>query len=114
MRTLLYILPAIAIMALAFWAYSENYETQGALSEVRALQDEIGTQRETLAILRAEWAYLNRPSRLRDLADLNYGTLGLIPLLPHHFAGVEQIGYPQPEPSFGLDGAINLKAETQP
>lgn len=90
MRTLLYILPAIAIMALAFWAYSENYETQGALSEVRALQDEIGTQRETLAILRAEWAYLNRPSRLRDLADLNYGTLGLIPLLPHHFAGLNR------------------------
>ena len=114
MRTLLYILPAVAIMALAFWAYSENYETQAALSEVRQLERQIGTERETLAILRAEWAYLNRPSRLRDLADLNFATLGLIPMLPHHFAGVEQIGYPQPEPAFALDGTITLKAETLP
>ena len=114
MRTLLYILPALAIMALAFWAYSENYETQRALSEVRKLQRQIGTERETLAILKAEWSYLNRPDRLRDLADLNFATLGLIPLLPHHFSGVDQIGYPQPEPAFDIDGAITLKAETRP
>ena len=81
---------------------------------MRDLQRQIGKERETLAILRAEWAYLNRPSRLRDLADLNFGTLGLMPLMPHHFAGVEQIGYPQPEPAFGIDGAITLKAETTP
>ncbi|MBJ3762266.1 cell division protein FtsL [Maribius pontilimi] len=94
MRTLLFILPGLAVMALAFWAYSENFETQMVLTDVDRLQAQIGTERETLAILRAEWAYLNRPERLRDLADLNFDRLGLLPLTPEQFARVTQIGYP--------------------
>jgi len=94
MRTLLYLLPGMAVMALAVWAYSENYETQEALNDVETLQRKIGTERETLAILRAEWAYLNRPERLRDLADLNFDRLKLLPLTPEHFARTEQIAYP--------------------
>jgi hypothetical protein len=110
MRTLLFVLPGLAIMALAFWAYSENYETQQSLSDMRDLQARIGTERETLAILKAEWAYLNRPERLRDLVDLNFERLALLPLAPHHFAGVEQIPYPRPA-EFAIDpvtGATTL------
>ncbi|SPJ23895.1 cell division protein FtsL [Palleronia abyssalis] len=113
MRTLLFVLPGLAIMALAFWAYSENYETQQSLSHVRDLQAQIGTERETLAILKAEWAYLNRPARLRDLVDLNFQRLQLMPLMPHHFAGVDQIPYPQPVLP-ALDGTITLSGELDP
>lgn len=97
MRTLLYMLPGAAVMALAFWAYSENYETQQAVREANSLRAQISTERERLAILRAEWAYLNRPERLRDLADLNFAELELLPLMPHHFAAVEQIVFPIPD-----------------
>ncbi|PZX16267.1 hypothetical protein LX81_02118 [Palleronia aestuarii] len=96
MRAFLYLLPGAAIMALAFWAYSENYETQKAIRTVETLQSKIGAGRETLAILRAEWAYLNRPERLSDLAALNFDRLGLLPLTPEHFARVEQVSYPSP------------------
>ena len=41
------------------------------------LRAEIADEREALAVLNAEWAYLNRPDRLRDLADLNGDRLGL-------------------------------------
>lgn len=97
MRGLLYIVTGFAVMALAFWAYRENYRTQAALTEVQELQREIGTARERLAILRAEWAYLNRPERLRDLADINFATLGLLPLMPDQFGQVDQVGYPPSE-----------------
>ena len=113
MRWLLYVLPGLALITLALWAYSENYETQRAISKVRDLHRQIGVEHETLSILRAEWAYLNRPERLRDLTDLNFETLRLLPLLPHHFGDVDQIRYPAP-PLGPLDGTVTLRSEELP
>ena len=94
MRSLFYFLTAFAVIGLAVWAYHENYKTQAALSETAALNREIGTLRARLAKLNAEWAYLNRPDRLRDLANLNFDRLGLLPLTPEHFGRVDQIAFP--------------------
>ncbi len=110
MRTLLYVLPGLSVIALAFWAYSENYETQKSLSRVRDLRAAIGAEYETLAILKAEWAYLNRPERLRDLAGLNFDLLGLLPLMPEDFADINQIAYPAP-PEAALGVPISLTRE---
>lgn len=94
MRSLIFVLTAAAVMALAFWAYRENYRTQAELAEVRDLQREIGELRESLSVLRAEWAYLNRPDRLRDLAYINFERLGLLPLEPRQFGTVAAVRYP--------------------
>jgi len=94
MKSLMYMLSALAVMGLAFWAYHENYKTQAALDEVQELQHEIGSLLETRSVLNAEWAYLNRPDRLRDLAELNYEELQLVPLQPEQFGQIDQIAYP--------------------
>ncbi|WP_413719867.1 cell division protein FtsL [Silicimonas sp. MF1-12-2] len=94
MKSLLSIMTAFAVMGLAVWAYRQNYETQAKLREVRELRAEIVDLRERAAVLRAEWAYLNRPERLADLADMNFDRLGLLPLRPDHFGNIDQIGYP--------------------
>ena len=69
MKSLMYMLSALAVMGLAFWAYHENYKTQAALDEVQELQHEIGSLLETRSVLNAEWAYLNRPDRIEKLTS---------------------------------------------
>jgi len=97
MRNLFYVLTALFVMALAFWAYQENYRTQQAFDEVETLNREIGRLREQLAVLKAEWAYLNRPDRLRALAEINFDRLDLMPLSPEQFGDIEQVPYPVPD-----------------
>jgi len=110
MRPILYALSFLAVIGLAFWAYRENYATQKLLRQVEALQTEIGTLREALAVQRAEWAYLNRPDRLRDLAEINFDRLGLIPLMPEAFGRVDAVAYP-PAPLGDLTDSVTLSAD---
>ncbi|WP_434287932.1 cell division protein FtsL [Celeribacter sp. SCSIO 80788] len=95
MRGVYLILAGLVVMMLGVWAYQENYATQHVLREISQIQRDIGHQREELAVLRAEWAYLNRPERLRDLAGINYDRLGLLPFQPEQFGRVDQISFPQ-------------------
>ena len=95
MKTFLYMLCCTSVISVAYWAYKENYRTQASLRRVADLQQKIALERQAISVLKAEWAYLNRPDRLRDLVELNYEKLGLIPLLPNHFAELELLPYPQ-------------------
>ncbi len=94
MKSFFFILTACVVMALAVWAYRQNYETQATLRDVKKLRAEIVDLRERAGVLRAEWAYLNRPERLADLADMNFDSLGLLPLRPEHFGMIDEIPYP--------------------
>lgn len=98
MRGFVYVMTALAVIGLAFWAYRETHLTQQSVAEMRDLQREISTLREALNVQRAEWAYLNRPSRLRELVHLNYDDLALQPFAPEQFGEIEQVAYPPPEP----------------
>ena len=111
MRGLLYVLTAAGVIGLAFWAYVETHRTQQANAEMRMLQREISALREALGVQRAEWAYLNRPDRLRELADLNFDRLGLMPMAPEQFGEIEQVAFP-PAPLPMLDGGIETFAPT--
>ena len=98
MRSLFYVVSALVVIGLAFWAYRENYETQEALSEAEDLQLQISQVRQRLRVLNAEWAYLNRPDRLQDLIEINFDKLGLLPLQPYQFGRIDQVAYPPNEP----------------
>lgn len=115
MRGLLYALSVVGVVALAWWAYHQGYETRQTAREVAQLQRQLGRAHEELGILKAEWAYLNRPDRLRVLAEMNFERLGLMPLAPEQFGTVTQIGYPPPapEPNPALNpGEVTLSMDT--
>ena len=114
MRAVLYVLSFLGLIALGFWAYRENYATQAALKEVETLQRQIVGLRAALSVQRAEWAYLNRPDRLRDLATANFDRLGLLPMEPSQFGSAAQVAYPptrMPEIYFPVDTQGTLGTE---
>ncbi|MEM8823854.1 MAG: hypothetical protein AAGF30_09625 [Pseudomonadota bacterium] len=98
MRALIYALSIAAVVGLAFWSYRESYDTRATERAVADLQRKIGQRHQKLSMLRAEWAYLNRPDRLHALAEMNFESLGLMPLTPDHFARLDDVGYPPPPP----------------
>ena len=109
MRAVLYIRTSLAVIGLAFWAYRENYATQQALSDVDKLHRSIQASHARLAVLKAEWAYQNRPERLRDLAEINFERLGLLPLLPEQFGAVDQVPY-APPPMLPITNPIDVSS----
>lgn len=113
MRTIFYMLSGLMVMGLAYWAYHENYETQASLKDVRELHRQIGVAHERLNVLEAEWAYLNRPDRLRDLAELNFDRLGLLPLMPDAFGRIEQVTYPS-QFVFDLTDSVVVSSDNAP
>ena len=87
------------VTVLAYWAYSENYKTQAELERVTELRYQIADRREAITVLTAEWAYLNRPDRLRKLVEVNFETLKLIPMTSDHFGSLAALPeYKAPEP----------------
>ncbi len=114
MRSFFYVLTAVMVIALAFWAYRENYETQAAQSRSEAVQQKIADQRQRLRVLNAEWAYLNRPDRLRDLVEINFDQLGLLPFQPYQFGKIDQVAYPS-EDELPIANVIDvMEREQQP
>lgn len=104
MKPFLYLTSALAVMALAFWAYRENYATQRALRDLATAQDAIADLREEIAMQKAEWAYLNRPERLRALATANFDALQLLPLEPDQLGEAQAVAFPTPPgPATGAD-----------
>ena len=68
-------------------------------------------------MLEAEWAYLNRPERLSDLAALNFEHLQLMPIMPQQFGLVSDIVPAQPDGTIipdDLSDAVSVSSSGQP
>lgn len=113
MKGVAYVLAALAVFGLAFWAYRENYATQQVLSDTQKLQRNIGAAQVRLGVLKAEWAYLNRPGRLLELTEINFDRLGLLPLRATQFGRVDQVAYP-PEQPLAVDNPVDVSTMNAP
>jgi len=88
------ILLGLAVLGLGFWAYQENYRTRAALDHMHGVQRDIAGLKGQLTMLKAEWAYLNRPERLTALVNANNGQLQLMEMTPDNFGQLDQIAFP--------------------
>lgn len=58
-----------ALFGSAVYAYTTKYQTSYRAEQIVKTNIEIKAERDAIAVLRAEWAYMTRPARLQDLAD---------------------------------------------
>jgi hypothetical protein len=69
MLRLLNIVAILALIGSAVYAYSIKYQTAYRAEQIAKTKIEIKQERDAIAVLRAEWAYMTRPERLQPLAD---------------------------------------------
>ncbi|HMO73698.1 MAG TPA: cell division protein FtsL, partial [Paracoccaceae bacterium] len=92
-------------------ASRENYWTRRDLRALAALRAEIAQLHGALSVQRAEWAYLNRPERLRDLVGLNFARLPLLPMEPGQFGSVRDVALPLPP--LDLTAPVDLSGDLE-
>lgn len=69
MTKLLHIVAISALIGSAGYAYSIKYDTLFYSEQVAKLKSKVQREREAIAVLQAEWQYLDRPDRLQAAAD---------------------------------------------
>ncbi len=80
-----HIIIAALVFALALSGlFSVKFVAKNKERELRTLQSQVQDDQRAIRVLKAEWAYLNRPDNIQDLA-VKY--LGLRPLAPKHIYG---------------------------
>lgn len=113
------------VASASFVLFHTSYEVQALDQKLGSLNHEIRREQEAIRVLRAEWAYLNQPARLRTLGE-QFSPLA--PIRPSQvIASVEQIpaplpgamlvaGYPMPgrRPAPAGDGSMLVAGDQAP
>ena len=85
---LLHIVVLAALVLAAADVYKIKYESTLQAERVAKLRGEIRREQDTIATLRAEWARLERPDRIQDLAQRH---LKLKPLDPRQLDALDRL-----------------------
>lgn len=95
----LHIIALSGLIASALYAYSIKYDTLYQAEQVAKLKSKLQKERDAIAVLRAEWQYLNRPDRLQAAADQHLDLQALSPAqlarfsdLPERPPRIDEIG----------------------
>lgn len=99
MLRLLNVIAIVALVGSAVYAYSIKYATLYRVERMVKLKHELQSERDSLAMLRAEWAHIANPVRIEALGDKYLGTqtmaltqISTLAGLPDKAARGDQIG----------------------
>ncbi len=74
----------IAALFAALMAFSQQRHASDLRQELEGLEDDIAERREIVRVLAAEWSYLSRPERIKDLARRHLADL--VPVSVHQLS----------------------------
>jgi cell division protein FtsL len=78
----------LGLVALAYVIYQVKYEAHTLDGQIVALNKQIDDERDSIAVLRAEWSLLNRPERIERLAKK---FLKLEPVRPQQLVILDEV-----------------------
>ncbi|WP_273759350.1 hypothetical protein [Bartonella sp. ML70XJBT.G] len=81
----------IIMICMAGLTYKVKYDVQRRMSEIRYLEHEIAAAKNTVSLLRAEWAVMIEPSRMGKLAKRYQKELGLEIIQPRQIVEFKDI-----------------------
>lgn len=106
MRIVNLVLVALVIAA-ATWTYAIKHESEERLAEIRRLERQIALERQTIDLLKADWAHLSHPQRLQLLTERYAEELGLQTPTADQFVTVDELpGPPQFDPGDAVGDII--------
>ena len=82
----------LVIVVAAFFLYQVKYEVQNLRSQIAETSRELELERESLHVVAAEWAYLNRPERLQTLSAKYLSSASV---MVNQIAEVEAVPFPK-------------------
>ena len=88
MKRLMTIAGLILVFAAMFGLYELSYRVDRQESTLRHLTGRIAEEKRSIAVLRAEWAYLTRPAAVQDRA---VGRLAMQPALPKQLIAFQDV-----------------------
>jgi cell division protein FtsL len=90
----LHIVAIAALVVSAVYVYSVKYDTILLAERVAKLKNQVQREKDSIAVLKAEWQRLNRPERVQALADTH---LDLQPLSVLNIARFDELPQRQPK-----------------
>ncbi|MCA3625079.1 MAG: hypothetical protein IOC52_13005 [Methylobacterium sp.] len=108
------ILAIATLIGSATTAYSVKYETILMAEKLKKRQTELQREKDAIAVLKAEWQILNRPTRLQALAPPEAGMQQLSARQILRAGEVPQRGAEVDPLESMLTGSVNAKPATTP
>lgn len=95
--------------AAAVVTYTIKHRADEKLTEVRRLETEIRLEKDTIDLLKADWALLTQPNRLQRLINVYQSELALVPTAPTQLAMPKELPMPKshlPQPATTIEDII--------
>lgn len=103
----------LAMIAAAVVTYNLKHDTEAAATRVARLNSTIAKERESIALLKAEWSALSQPSRLQQLVTHYEDYFQLEPFSVSQVATLDEIPL-RPQDEQSLDDAATAAADAMP
>jgi hypothetical protein len=121
MLRILNVLAIVVLVGSAVYAYSIKYATLYQAERMVKLKHELQNEKDSLAVLRAEWAHVANPVRIETLADQHLGgqvmqlsQIATLATLPDKAARGDEIGAKMQDLGLSEPTATSSKEVSKP